>query len=236
MYCYTVFQCFTRPSQLSLECTTTVTRIKRTMLHPVWSLKRYEHTRQSVSYKDWSWTAKIHFIDQQRCEERYLLPLEPTCALYPQKVTIKVALENKRLKKKKSVQCNMQDFDCQSVQENHSHSCLWDGFLYLSEWVISNRNSVYGRLLRYIFTLNRWKLLSIFLHIHSPALLHYLFVVFLLICLDFLPCMWVNWLTLTTYVHGNVVKFLEHVLTVIYVTFFFFFNLLCFGKKWRMFS
>lgn len=38
--------------------------------------------------------------------------------------------------------------------------------------MIYNCNSVYGRLLSYMFMLNRQ--LSMFLHIHSPALLHYL--------------------------------------------------------------
>lgn len=133
----------------------------------LWSLKRYEHVQQSVSYKGWSWTVvKILFIDQQRCWTS--AHFGTNMCFIPQKVTIKIAIENKRLMH------NVQDFDCQRREKKKS-KLLVRWFLYQSIWVIYNCNSIYGRLLSYMVMLNR--LLSIFLHIHSPALLHccYLF-------------------------------------------------------------
>lgn len=170
MYCYTVFHCFTWPSQLSLECTTTAIRINKIMLHPVCDRKGGMSTLRQVSLtQDWSWTVvEIFFsLTNRGVKKIHPLSMEPTCALYPQKVTIKIAIENKRLP---LVQHNVQDFDCPLNAGKKVKVACEMVFISLSIWVIYNYKSVYGRLLSYSFMLNR--LLSIFLHIHSPALLH----------------------------------------------------------------
>lgn len=134
MCCYTVFQCFTWPSQLSLEYTTTAIRISK--IRHIVSVITKEVWVYSTDYatEDWSWTlVKIILIDQQRCKTMCLLWNQHV--LYtplPQKVTIRIAIENKRLDF--GIMCNIL-----IVSAGKKSDLLVRWFLYHSryEWFIN---------------------------------------------------------------------------------------------------
>lgn len=81
-------------------------------------------TFNSQSHTKAEAVVKILFIDQQRCWTS--AHFGTNMCFIPQKVTIKIAIENKRLMH------NVQDFDCQR-REKKNQSCLSDGF-YISRY------------------------------------------------------------------------------------------------------